>query len=419
MSTSPRRSGTLAIVRTPTPGGMRTQRSGAITPRRAACARSKREVCVGNRSVTWRAISAPVAVMPMKIGPVQSRIARARLLAERGVRLVADHDRVGARDLARVAHEPLVGLDRHGAVDRVLALQQRPADALGVAAVAQLAVELVDEVAPVGEDQHAAGLRGLDEAERRDRLARAGRVLEPEALGRVGVLGLLAERLLPSSSSTQSRGSSSDLGLARRALVLGSSSSASSSSVVLLVLVLVLLVGRGALDRAELVVLLVLVVLVLVLLVLVGSSLASSCLGVAPRRRAVGRDVLVGAEDVRGGEQLGRRRGGARRWRRVPLRCASASSAVSVPESASTWCAESTVPSASLGSSSESSRSSPSSSENSRRQAVEGCLALGSSSSSASARSSARRRGVPGRERDGGVLALVQEALAHELLRAR
>ncbi len=54
---------------------MRTQRSGAITPRRAASARSKREVWVGKRSVTWRAISAPVAVMPMKIGPVQLRIA--------------------------------------------------------------------------------------------------------------------------------------------------------------------------------------------------------------------------------------------------------------------------------------------------------------------------------------------------------
>ena len=77
VSISPRRSGTLAIVRTPTPGEMRTQRSGEITPRRAARARSKREVWVGNRSVTWRAISAPVAVMPMKIGPVQSRIAAA------------------------------------------------------------------------------------------------------------------------------------------------------------------------------------------------------------------------------------------------------------------------------------------------------------------------------------------------------
>ena len=53
---------------------MRTQRSGAMTPRRAACARSKREVWVGKRSATWRAISAPVAVMPMKIGPSQLRI---------------------------------------------------------------------------------------------------------------------------------------------------------------------------------------------------------------------------------------------------------------------------------------------------------------------------------------------------------
>ena len=53
---------------------MRTQRSGAITPRRAAWARSKRDVCVGNRSVTWRAISAPVAVMPMKTGPSHWRI---------------------------------------------------------------------------------------------------------------------------------------------------------------------------------------------------------------------------------------------------------------------------------------------------------------------------------------------------------
>ena len=74
VSISPRRSGTLAIVRTPGPGGMRTQRSGAITPRRAAWARSKRDVWVGKRSVTWRAMSAPVAVMPMKTGPCQLRI---------------------------------------------------------------------------------------------------------------------------------------------------------------------------------------------------------------------------------------------------------------------------------------------------------------------------------------------------------
>src|SRR5581483_10778609 len=56
--------------------------------------------------------------------------------------------------------------------------------------------ELVDQVAPVREDQDAAGLRGLHEAERRDGLAGARGVLEPEALRRVGVLGLVGERLL-------------------------------------------------------------------------------------------------------------------------------------------------------------------------------------------------------------------------------
>ena len=68
-------------------------------------------------------------------------------------------------------------------------VEQRRAIALAVAAVAQLAEELVDEVAAVGEDQDAAGARGLDEAHRRDGLAGAGRVLEPEALGGVGVVG--------------------------------------------------------------------------------------------------------------------------------------------------------------------------------------------------------------------------------------
>ena len=50
------------------------QRSGAMTPRRAACARSNREVWVGKRSATWRAISAPVAVMPIQMGSGQARM---------------------------------------------------------------------------------------------------------------------------------------------------------------------------------------------------------------------------------------------------------------------------------------------------------------------------------------------------------
>ena len=131
----------------------------------------------------------------MKTGLVPVADRGRGLLAQRGVRLVADDDRVGVGDVAGVADEPLVGLDRHRAVGAVLPAHQRRGDALRVAAVAQLAEELVDEVAAVGEDQDAAGARALDEAERGDRLAGAGRVLEPEALAGVGVLGRLGELL--------------------------------------------------------------------------------------------------------------------------------------------------------------------------------------------------------------------------------
>jgi hypothetical protein len=116
--------------------------------------------------------------MPMKTGP-----------AQRGVGLVADDDRVGVRDLAHVADEPLVGLDRDRAVAGVRGAEQGGRDPVRVAAVAQLAVELVDEVAAVGEDQDAAGARGVDEAQRRNRLSGAGRMLEPEAIVRARVLG--------------------------------------------------------------------------------------------------------------------------------------------------------------------------------------------------------------------------------------
>ena len=122
-----------------------------------------------------------------RAGPLADR--GARLLAERRVGLVADDDRVGARDLAGVAHEPLVGLDGHRAVGRArVVAEQRRVDAVGVAARAQLVVELVDEVAAVREDQDAAGAGRLDEAHRGDGLAGAGRVLEPEALVRVRVV---------------------------------------------------------------------------------------------------------------------------------------------------------------------------------------------------------------------------------------
>ena len=276
------------------------QRSGAITPRRAAWARSKREVWVGKRSATWRAISAPVAVMPMNTGPGPVADAGAGLLAERGVGLVADHDRVGVGDAAGVADEPLVGLDRDRPVRVVGAVEQRRREPLLVAAVGDLADELVDEVAAVGEDQDAAGARGVDEADRGDGLAGAGRVLEPEAAVGAGILGRLGDDLLvlvlrPPPSP----------GAPRRA--------------------------RAPRPRRR-------------------ARRPSAPLPFAPSPLACA---------VRPSRRCGRC-GSAVRAR---CSSTSATIAASVPESASTWCSLSSAPSSSLGGSSASRRSSPSSSE--------------------------------------------------------
>ena len=221
---------------------------------------------------------------------------------------------------AGVAHEPLVGLDRDRAVGAVLVAEQRRRDALAVAAVAQLAEELVDEVAAVGEDQHAAGARGLDEAERGDGLAGAGRVLEPEALGGVGVLGLLGELLLVLG----------DLGVlvlvpvGERRLGLGAVElglELGGDVLVVVVVLLVVLVGGAREDLVVLVVLVErrLVLVVLVVVVELGSARASLVVLVgaapprrrgSPRRRARRRPPLacaVAADAQRLGEQRGQR----------------------------------------------------------------------------------------------------------------
>ena len=56
-------------------------------------------------------------------GAVPGADAGAGFLAQRGVRLVADHDRVGVGDFLVVADEPLVGLDRDRAVGVVAAVR--------------------------------------------------------------------------------------------------------------------------------------------------------------------------------------------------------------------------------------------------------------------------------------------------------
>jgi hypothetical protein len=167
----------LAIVRTPGPGevearGLRREEVGDVAGDERARGRHADEDRAGPRTDGGR-----------------------RLLTQRGVRLVADDDRVGVGDAPGVAHEPLVGLDGDrpdaavGGGPQAFAVEQRRRLALAVAALVQLAEELVDEVAAVREDQDAAGARRLHEAHRRDGLAGAGGVLEPEALAGVGVVG--------------------------------------------------------------------------------------------------------------------------------------------------------------------------------------------------------------------------------------
>ena len=125
----------------------------------------------------------------------------ARLLAERGVRLVADDELVRvAAQFADVAREPGVGLDRDRiVVRRLLAALDRRDDSVAVALVAELAVELRDEQTAVREDQDADRARGLDEARGCDRLARRGRMAKAEAASRarIGVRGgaVLVRRL--------------------------------------------------------------------------------------------------------------------------------------------------------------------------------------------------------------------------------
>jgi hypothetical protein len=117
----------------------------------------------------------------------------ARLLAESRVRLVGDHEVIRVRvEILPVPREPGVGLHRQGRLfPRARPLEDRVLEAVAVALRLQLAVELGDEQAAVGEDQDADRAGRLDEAGGRDRLAGRGRVAEPVAAVRTRVLALV------------------------------------------------------------------------------------------------------------------------------------------------------------------------------------------------------------------------------------
>ncbi len=187
-------------------------------------------------------------------------------------------------------------------------------------------MELFDEIAPVREDQDAARLRCLDEAERRDRLAGAGGVLEPEALGGVGVLGLLRENFLvllvlhPVARLLLVLAVVIDLtGPIPLLLVLGERRDLFLQLVLVLVLVVVvlflILVRCGARHGAEVVVLVVLLVQLVVEVPLLELLLVLlRLLGLLGGQRGVldggwARGAVVEPKDRGRGQQLGRGRG--------------------------------------------------------------------------------------------------------------
>jgi hypothetical protein len=113
----------------------------------------------------------------------------ARLLAQGGVRLVAEDEVVGvAVELRAVAGEPGVRLDRDRIfARRAVAAQDGFDEAVAVPLGRQIAVELGDEQAAVSEDEDAEPACGLDEAGGRDRLPGRRRVPEPVATDCTGV----------------------------------------------------------------------------------------------------------------------------------------------------------------------------------------------------------------------------------------
>ena len=103
------------------------------------------------------------------------------LVAERCVRLVAQHDavHVAVQELG-VADEPGVRLDRDRRRRRpVPVVEDRLPQPVAVAVRLQVALELLDQQPAVREDQDAGDLRGVDEARRGHRLAGRRGVLEP------------------------------------------------------------------------------------------------------------------------------------------------------------------------------------------------------------------------------------------------
>src|SRR5262249_34485521 len=121
------------------------------------------------------------------------------LLAERRVRLVADHELVRlARKRILVAREPGVRLDRQRiAAQRLLAALDRRREAVAVTLGGQVTLELRDQEAAGGGGEGAHRARRFDEAGCGDRLPRSRRMAEPVAPNGAGIRAGPLRRSVP------------------------------------------------------------------------------------------------------------------------------------------------------------------------------------------------------------------------------
>ena len=176
-SKSPPTIGTELMAAT---GGTRSERSGAIRPRRAASWSGRSSTEAGKTSATCFAISCSVAVMPMYTGSGKLRIA-ADVFSPSAVCASSAITRwyaVRLRSFAWRANHAYVWIVIGFEAGAVEPARISGSQAVAVALRRQLADELGDEQSPVREDEDAGRAGSLHEAGGRDRLPGRRRMTE-------------------------------------------------------------------------------------------------------------------------------------------------------------------------------------------------------------------------------------------------
>ncbi len=181
---------TIGTELTAATGGTRRSRSGAMSPRRAASCSGRSSTEAGKTSETCFAISCSVAVMPMKMGSGNERIA-AEVFSPSAVcassQMMSWYTSRSIESTWRANHA-YVWIVSGAVFGRFPPVRIDVGEAVAVALRREVARELGDEQAAVREDQDAERAGRLDEAGGGDRLARRGRVAEAVAAARAGIV---------------------------------------------------------------------------------------------------------------------------------------------------------------------------------------------------------------------------------------